>query len=94
MRPASFDLDRQAQWSHWVIAHGLLALPGIELDLDQAVPVAYWIGPTTAAVLHIRRYVDEDTDEDDDRLITETDIDLLCLADSAWESCPASTGLS
>jgi hypothetical protein len=86
MRPGSFDLVLQEQWSRWVLAHGLPDLPGTELDVDQAVPVAYWIGPTTAAVLHIRRYVDEDVDEDDDRLITETDVDLFCLADSVWES--------
>src|SRR5215471_14523738 len=86
MRPATFHLDRQEQWSRWVLVHGLPALPGTELDVDQAVPVAYWIGPTTAAVLHVRRYVVEDMGEDDDLLITETDVDLFCRADSGWES--------
>jgi hypothetical protein len=57
-------LDRQEQWSGWVIAHRLPELPGTEIDVDQAVPVSYGIGPTTATVLHIR-YVDEDDDEDE-----------------------------
>jgi hypothetical protein len=81
MRPASFDGEQCEQWSRWVLQNGLPPLPGSELATGESVPVAYWIGPTTAAVLHIRRI----QDEDDDEVLTETDIDLFCWVGGRWE---------
>jgi hypothetical protein len=83
VRPQTFDLARQSELSHWVLLNGLPEPPGPHLDPDQAVPVAYWVGPDTAAVLHIRRYVEED--EAEPRDIVETDIDVFCLVDGIWE---------
>src|SRR4051794_3921658 len=82
MRPESFDTDLAAQWSRWVLDHGLPELPGSDLGVGESVPVAYWIAPTTAAVLHIRRV----PVEDDERPHTETDVDLFCLVDAHWET--------
>jgi hypothetical protein len=81
MRPESFASDLATDWSRWVLAHGLPELPGPDLGAGESVPVAYWIGPNAAAVLHIRRLLDGD-----DELITETDIDLFYLVDSVWET--------
>lgn len=82
MRPESFDAELAVQWSRWVLDHGLPGVPGFELSVGESVPVAYWIGPSTAAVLHIRRV----QDEDDECPLTETDIDLFCLVDGDWET--------
>lgn len=82
MRPESFDADLAVQWSRWVLDHGLPEVPGSELSVGESVPVAYWIGPSTAAVLHIRRV----QDEDDECPLTETDIDLFCLVDGNWKT--------
>jgi hypothetical protein len=82
MRPESFDADLAERWSRWVLDHGLPEVPGSELGVGESVPVAYWIGPSTAAVLHIRRV----QDEDDECLLTETDIDLFCLVEGNWET--------
>jgi hypothetical protein len=80
MQPTSFDQDNAAAWSQWVLANGLPQLPGPNLEIGESVPVAYWVGPTTAAVLHIRRIYYNDEDE-----VTETDIDLFCLVDGQWQ---------
>lgn len=50
--------------------------------LAWSVPVSYWIGPDTAAVLHIRRFYEED----DAEVLIETDIDLFCRVDGAWRT--------
>jgi hypothetical protein len=81
MRPEAFDNDHAVDWSRWVLENGLPALPQSELAVGGSVPVAYWVGPTTAAVLHIRRI----RIEDDDEAVTETDIDLFYLVDERWE---------
>lgn len=57
-------------------------MPGADLALDWSVPVSYWIGPDTAAVLHIRRF----REEDDAQVLTETSVDLFCRVDGAWEA--------
>lgn len=50
--------------------------------------MAYWIGPTTAAVLHIR-HIREPVDEQDldrrEEMFIETDIDLFGRVDDAWQ---------
>jgi hypothetical protein len=81
MRPASFAGEMCEQWSRWVLENGLPPLPGSELAIGESVPVAYWIGPTTAAVLHVSRT----RYEEDDEVLTETDIDLFCWVDGRWE---------
>ena len=63
MRPDSFDDELQEDWSRWVIEHGLPDMPESELAADQSVPVAYWVGPRTAAVAHIMRGREELQDE-------------------------------
>jgi len=81
MRPTSFDADLAVDWSRWVLAHGLPQAPGPQLSVGESVPVSYWIGPSTAAVLHIRRAHDEDRGP-----LTETNIDLFCLVAGDWTS--------
>ena len=88
MRPESFDADLAGQWSRWVLDHGLPEVPASKLRVGESVPVAYWVGPSTAVVLHIRRVLDED--EESPR--TETDIDLFCLVDGSWETCGGGGG--
>src|SRR4051794_16192492 len=88
MQPASFDLAEQQRWSRWVLAHGLPDVPVTELGLEQSVPVAYWLSPNTAAVLHIRRYLDAD----DSGEVIEADVDIFCLVDDAWEGMGSGGG--
>jgi hypothetical protein len=80
VRPASFDGELQEDWSRWVLAHGLPELPGPDLAVGQAVPVSYWIGPDTAAVLHIRRIHSETFEEPE----TETDVQCFYLEGGVW----------
>jgi hypothetical protein len=88
MEPAGFDLSLSYEWTLWVLAHGLPEMPGPEFAIDQSVPVAYWIGPTTAAVLHIRRIrtaaYEQDVDSEHE-VVTETDIEVFRLVDGSWE---------
>ena len=80
MRPESFDADLQEEWSRWVLDHGLPELPGPDLVGRQSVPVSYWIGPETAAVLHIRR-----GHWDDEEDTTEIDVQLFLLNNDVWD---------
>jgi hypothetical protein len=48
MRARSFDEEYQEAWSRDVLAHGLPELPG-DLMEGEAVPVSWWVGPSTAA---------------------------------------------
>jgi hypothetical protein len=83
MPPETFDIDNAVEWSRWVLENGLPVFPRARLALGESVPVAYWVGPTTAAVLHIQRVrLDEDEGGEE---ITETDLDLFCLVDERWE---------
>ena len=79
MKPSSFDAELQSDWSFYVLAHGLPDLPH-ELDLGRAVPVAYWVGPTTGSVLHIRHIRLNHNDEP----LVETDIEYFELVDGEW----------
>jgi hypothetical protein len=89
VHPEGFDEDRfGAAWSLWVLAHGLPELPGPQIAVGESVPVAYWIGPRTAAVLHIRRVEDDDGPEP----YAETNLDLFYLLDGVWELCGGGGG--
>ncbi len=81
MRPVGFDEDLSERWSRWVLENGLPEIPR-RLAVGESVPVAYWIGPTTAAVLHVRRVLDEE----EKAPYLDADVELFCLVDSAWES--------
>jgi hypothetical protein len=83
MRPESFGEDLSEDWSRWVLAHGLPEIQGPDLAVGESVPVAYWVGPRTAAVLHIRRIVSWD---DEEEAMTLSAVHLFCLVDSAWEA--------
>ena len=84
MRPEGFDERRYgAAWSRWVLAHGLPGLPGPSIAVGESVPVAYWIGPRTAAVLHIRHVEDEDEPEPENW--NEVDVHLFVRIDEEWE---------
>lgn len=80
MRPESFKAELQEDWSRWVLAHGLPELPGPDLAPGESVPVTYWIGPDTAAVLHIRHV----WLEDDDEPTMETDINCFYREGGTW----------
>jgi hypothetical protein len=81
MQPNTFDVDNATDWSRWVLENGLPVLPR-SLAVGESVPVAYWVGQATAAVLHVQRVRLDEDDED----VTETDIDLFCLIDERWEA--------
>ena len=84
MRPDGFDEERHgAAWNEWVLAHGLPELPGPSIAVGESVPVACWIGPRTAAVLHIRRV--EDTDEPEPENWNEVDVALFLRVDGTWQ---------
>jgi hypothetical protein len=65
-----------------VLDHGLPDLPGPGLVLGESVPVSYWIGPSTAAVAHVR-FVRRDADEDP---FPEVDVELFCRVGGTWET--------
>jgi hypothetical protein len=88
VRPDSFDADLADEWSRWVLAHGLPDLPGPDLAPGESVPVAYWIGPRTAAVMHVRW----DDGEEDQPPFTESDVVLFHLVDGAWEDLSSGGG--
>ena len=44
-------------WSEWVLTHDLPALPD-EVEPDMSVPIARWIGPRFASVLHLQWFPD------------------------------------
>lgn len=80
MRPVSFAAEFSGQWSRWVLVHGLPVLPA-RVSVGESVPVAYWIGPLYAAVLHVRKVRWERQDE----VAAETDVECFCLVDSNWQ---------
>ena len=77
VRPPTFDASLAVDWSRWVLAHGLPEPPGSDVAPGESVPVAYWIGPRTAAVMHVRH---NDWDEFEEPC-TESDVDLFELVD-------------
>ena len=84
MQPGGFDEERYgAAWNQWVLAHGLPELPGPSIAVGESVPVACWIGPRTAAVLHIRRVEDDGPDPED---WNEVDVDLFLKVDGTWQT--------
>jgi hypothetical protein len=84
MRARSFDEEYQEAWSRDVLAHGLPELPS-DLMEGEAVPVSWWVGPSTAAVLHIRRRRWDDDEEPDN----ETDVDCFRLVGERWDMAVA-----
>ena len=85
MQPGGFHEERYgAAWDEWVLAHGLPELPGPSIAVGESVPVARWIGPRTAAVLHIRRV--QDTDEPDPWHWNEVDVNLFLRVDGEWQT--------
>ena len=81
MCPESFAASHREEWSRWVLSHGLPTLPDRRLGLGEAVPVARWTGPDTAAVAHLRRWPADDALEP----TTEVAVDLFHLVGPAWE---------
>ena len=89
----SFDGEAGELWSLWVLEHGLLPDLPAQLGEDESVPVAWWTGPESAAVLHLRRWPPEDlrdpADPDDDPH-TEVDVHVFERVDDGW--VPAASG--
>ena len=81
MQPATFDEDLSEHWSRWVLENGLPETP-TRLDVGESAPVAYWIGPTTAAVLHVRRVLDAD----ENAPYLDVNVELFGLVDLVWEN--------
>jgi hypothetical protein len=80
-RPSSFAAELAWEWGHWVIDHGLPALPS-DLAPGESVPVAWWRGPAVAAVLHIYRR-DPSVDDDEGPQL-ETDVQVMRRLDDRW----------
>lgn len=68
-----------------MLAHGLPAFPA-ELGDDESVPVAWWVGLESAAVLHLRRWPPADLrdlyEAGDSR--TDVDVDVFARTDGGW----------
>jgi hypothetical protein len=85
VRPESFDSGLSEQWSRWVLDHGLPALPAALAD-GESVPVAWWTGPDSAAVLHLRRWPPADMRDlyGPDDTFTDVDVDVFARESSGW----------
>lgn len=83
MQPDSFDAELAEQWSRWVLDHGLPTLPG-QLEDAESVPVACWVGPESAAVLHLQRWPPADLREPDDELVTQVDVQVFERVEGSW----------
>ena len=81
MRPPDFQAEHSHLWDEWVRDHGLPELPHTPVAFGESVPVAYWVGPRTAAVLHLYRSQDEGAPEPH----TGTDLRLLARVGDGWE---------
>lgn len=67
-------------WSLWVLENGLPRLPD-QLAEHSSVPVTWWRGPDSAAVLHVRRWPADGEQEP----FTEVDVEVFALADGRWQ---------
>jgi hypothetical protein len=85
-RPDSFDATLQSDWSVWVLDHDMPRLPA-SAALDTSVPIARWIGPEVAAVLHVR-YLSDGVDGGD----LDSDVEVLIRRDTRWEILGGSGG--
>lgn len=74
-------------WSLWVLDHGLPELP-TEVRPGDSVPVALWVGPRFAAVLHVQWLWSEH--HDDDVLVNEMEVFLQ--SDGQWRPSLGSGG--
>ena len=82
MVPPGFGAAFSESWSHWVLEHGLPDLPERLAD-GESVPVAWWTGPESAAVLHVRRWVPDEPDGLESAW-TEVDVQVFERADGDW----------
>ncbi|MDT0275696.1 hypothetical protein [Blastococcus goldschmidtiae] len=80
-RPPDFWAGHSHLWDEWVRDHGLPELPRTPVAFGDSVPVAYWVGVRTAAVLHLYRSQDEGAPEPH----TGTDLRLLAMVGDGWE---------
>jgi hypothetical protein len=81
VRPPDFWAGHSHLWDEWVRDHGLPELPRTPVAFGESVPVAYWVGPRTAAVLHLYRSQDEGAPEPH----TGLDLRLLARVGDGWE---------
>jgi hypothetical protein len=79
--PPDFWAGHGHLWDEWVRDHGLPELPGTPVAFGDSVPVAYWVGPRTAAVLHVYRAQDDGAPGPH----TGTDLRLLARIGDDWE---------
>ncbi len=79
--PPDFWAGHSHLWDEWVRDHGLPELPRLPIAVGDSVPVAYWVGPRTAAVLHLYRAQDEGAAGPH----TGTDLRLLARVGDGWE---------
>jgi hypothetical protein len=86
--PLTFDEDFMADWSLWVVEHGLPDLPE-EVRKGESVPVARWAGPRYAAVLHVQWMWGHDDPSED---YLASGIDCLVRAGDRWESTDGGGG--
>ncbi len=86
--PDSFDEERMTEWSEWGLDHGLPPLP-TELGRDESVPVARWVGPRFAAVMHVQWWRSDQPDEPDE---LENESELFIRRGGRWEVSSGSGG--
>ncbi len=80
MMPGSFDEELMTDWSLWVLDHGLPDFPEV-VRVGESVPVAHWVGPAFASVLHVAwRWGDPD---DEDYLVS--DVEVFRKSAAGWE---------
>ena len=86
MRPESFAQALSEDWSRWVLEHGLPELPAVLQD-GESVPAAWWTGPDSAAVLHVRRPLPDDDAPPEPW--TEIDVQLFERVAGTWRTGPS-----
>ena len=87
-RPGAFHELHMTEWSEWVLDHGLPPLPE-GVGREGSVPVARWVGPRYAAVMHVQRggHIDDPGLGE-----LENEVELFVRGDDAWQTCDATGG--
>ena len=79
-----------SEWSLWVLDHGLPELPEGVAN-GESVPVARWVGPEFAAVLHVY-FRPGDEGDPDDAASLETETEVSRRTGVRWEDSRGSGG--
>jgi hypothetical protein len=89
MLPTSFAEDLMTDWGLWVLDHGLPELPAT-VEIGESVPVARWVGPRFASVLHVQWMWSDDHHRD----YLASEVEVFVRTASGWDASDAIGGTS